>query len=279
VVETLIAAREALAVVGRAPEPWDEAAVQLDQLRPQALRIGYPQYLYGLLAAARTARAAGIDQFTAIEFGVAGGNGLVAMEQHAASVEQLWSVSIHVVGFDTSSGLPRGTHPFDCPFAFRGGEFTMDAEKLRARLHRAELRLGDITETGRTFAAASFPPVGFVSNDLDLYTSTRDSFVLFDLPPERFLPRVTMYFDDLMGYPYTTITGEWAAIEESNSIRKNRQLGHIYGLEHHIGRTYRFAAWPRAFFVMHVFDHPAYNAPELARMPDLTLRGRHPSEP
>lgn len=99
-------------------------------------------------------------QFTAIEFGVAGGNGLVAMEQYAMAVERRWGISIQVVGFDHSTGLPRPTDPRDCPFAFRGGEFRMDEAKLRARLRRAELRLGDVAETVRVFAAESFAPVG-----------------------------------------------------------------------------------------------------------------------
>ena len=60
-------------VVSKAPVPWDEAALQLDRLSAHVARIGYPQYLYGLLCAARTARALGLGEFSAIEFGVAGG--------------------------------------------------------------------------------------------------------------------------------------------------------------------------------------------------------------
>jgi len=65
-------------VVSKEPVPWDEAALQLDHLRAHVIRVGYAQYLYGLLCAARTARAVGLREFSAIEFGVAGGNGLVA---------------------------------------------------------------------------------------------------------------------------------------------------------------------------------------------------------
>jgi hypothetical protein len=264
--EGLTAARETLTTVRRAPVRWDEAAVQLAQLRPEVRRVGYAQYLYGLLCAARTARAIGARQFTAIEFGVAGGNGLVAMQQYAMNVERIWNVSIQVVGFDTSTGLPPPTDPRDCPFAFRGGEFTMDEVKLRARLRGAELWLGEVAETIGTFASHSFAPVGFVANDLDLYTSTRDSFALFDLEPHRLLPRVTMYFDDLIGYPYTTASGEWAAIEEYNSTHTDRRFGQMYGLKHRLGRTYRLSVWPDSFFVLHVFDHPAYNSKEDTEM-------------
>ncbi len=269
--EAMADMRETLAAIDRAPARWDEAAVQLDQLGSDVRRVGYPQYLYGLLCAARTARAIGASQFTAIEFGVAGGRGLVAMEQHAATVEQRWGVSVRVVGFDSSTGLPRRTDPRDCPFIFRGGEFAMDETKLRATLRRAELRLGDVADTIRSFALEDFAPIGFVANDLDLYTSTRDSFALFDLETSRLLPRVTMYFDDLLGYPYTTVSGEWAAIEEFNSTRRDRRFGQIFGLKHCLGRSYRFAPWTDQFFVLHVFDHPAYNSEEQAATLDLGL--------
>src|SRR5207302_5634742 len=47
-----------------------------------------PQYLWGTLVAARTARGLGIPAFTAIEFGVAGGNGLLALERAAAEASE-----------------------------------------------------------------------------------------------------------------------------------------------------------------------------------------------
>jgi hypothetical protein len=264
--------REILRDVAAAPVCWDEASVQLDQLRSEAGRVGYPQYLYGLLCAARTAKAVGAKEFTAIEFGVASGNGLVAMEEHAITVGKRWGMSIQVVGFDTSKGLPPRTDPRDCPFAFRGGEFKMDEPKLRARLKHAQLRLGDVAETVRGFATENFPPIGFISNDLDLYTSTRDSFALLELQPHQLLPRVAMYFDDLVSYPYSTVSGEWAAIHEFNSNHQERQIGQLYGLKHHIGRAYRFALWVESFFVFHVFNHKSYNLPEVTTQPDLTLR-------
>ena len=48
---------EALTVLQGGAVQWDKAAVQLDQLRSDVQSIGYPQYLYGLFCAARTARA------------------------------------------------------------------------------------------------------------------------------------------------------------------------------------------------------------------------------
>ena len=184
------------------------------------------------------------------------------MEEHAAAVEQQTKISIRVFGFDSGAGLPPRTDPRDCPFAFRGGEFQMNEPKLRARLKRAELRLGDVAQTVPMFSAENFPPLGFISNDLDYYTSTRDSFALLKLPSLRLLPRVIMYFDDLLGYPYTTASGEWAAIDEFNSAQTHRQLAHSYGLKNTLGARYRFVNWVESIFLLHVYDHPNYNLPE-----------------
>jgi hypothetical protein len=148
----------------------------------------------------------------------------------------------------------------------------MNVEELQSRLTRASLRIGDVADTIQTFIDEDFAPIGFVSNDLDLYTSTRDSLDLFRIEARRMLPRVSMYFDDLIGYPYTTVGAEWAAIKEFNAISQDRQIGQIYGLKHCLGRQYRFAKWPEMFFTLHVYDHDSYNMPEVTAMPDLRLR-------
>jgi len=119
------------------------------------------------------------------------------MEQHAELVERLWDVKIDIVGFDMGSGLATRTDGRDCSYAFHGGEFAMDEDALRSRLRRSVLRLGDVSNTVRSFGAEDHAPIGFVCNDLDLYTSTRDSFSLFGGESRRLLPRVPMYFDDL----------------------------------------------------------------------------------
>src|SRR4051794_26750192 len=48
-----------------------------------------PQYLWPLIHSAHVARSLGIPKIAALEFGVAGGNGLLAMERAAAKVSEL----------------------------------------------------------------------------------------------------------------------------------------------------------------------------------------------
>src|SRR5579872_3161131 len=57
-----------------------------------------PNYLQGVLAAADQARLEGISEIAVIEFGVAGGNGLVALQWCAERVEEETGVRIVVFG-------------------------------------------------------------------------------------------------------------------------------------------------------------------------------------
>lgn len=263
-----------------APQPWpfDDAAVQLHECERRGRGpLPYPPYLYGLLAAARTANAAGVKAFTAVEFGVAGGNGLRAMREHADLVGRRYSLDITVVGLDSGAGLLAASDPRDCAFALVEGEYAMDRAALADRLERAELILGDVTGTVgplvERIAGGELPPLGFVSHDLDVFTGTYAALeAIATLPAQRTLPRVPMYFDDLSGYPYTDVTGERAAIEEFNAKNDIRRVGKIENLEHSLGGSARWANWPRHVFVLHAFDHPRYNERERATMVDLGLR-------
>jgi hypothetical protein len=255
------------------PAMWDTAAVELNLASRKNVRIDRPNYLYGLLAAARTAKASGIKEVAAIEFGVAGGAGLIAMESSAAYVRDLTGVSFQVHGFDSGEGLPAARTDWrDCPFAFSGGEFKVDREQLERRLKGARLWYGDVAHTIHKFIADdSIPPIGFVSQDLDLYTSTRDTFDAFRMSHHRLLPRITMYFDDLVGYPYSSVTGEWAAIDEFNLTETDLKIGQLRHLKYHLGR-YAYAQWAECMYVLHVLKHPKYNKPEAIPKPDLSLR-------
>lgn len=48
-----------------------------------------------------------MSKISAIEFGVDGGNGLLAMENIAQEVEKEVPVEFEIYGFDTGSGLPE----------------------------------------------------------------------------------------------------------------------------------------------------------------------------
>jgi hypothetical protein len=223
---------------------------------------GYPQYLWSTLLAARTASALRVEAISVIEFGVAGGNGLVALESAADAAEEFFDVRIEPFGFDTAAGLPPPRDYRDVPFGLRAGDFRMEEAALRTRLRRAQLLVGLVSDTVSEFVAASHPPVGFVSVDLDYYSSTVDALTLFDAGPAALLPRIACYFDDIAGVLYCGINGEEAAINDFNSSHSRRKIAPVRGLHFELPRSETNLPWPEQIYLAHILDHHAYCEPE-----------------
>jgi len=228
-------------------------------------RLWRGAYAWSVLRAVTTAKGLGIDRISALEFGVAGGNGLLALETVADLAEELSGVRVEVVGFDSGGGLPPPTDPRDVPFFYGEGDYPMDEAKLRARLQRADLRLGLVSETVPQFLSEDHPPVGFMSNDLDYYSSTMDSFGILDADPDRLLPRVVSYFDDVALYPWTDFNGELAAIHEFNATHDQRKISRVYGIRWSLTGSEMKLQWPDQMFIAELFDHPLYSTPELVQ--------------
>jgi hypothetical protein len=246
---------------GQAPSiyPWlNSLMIRILREDPRAR----PDYVWGSLHGAYLAKTIGIGSVSLIELGVAGGNGLVALERTGAALERHLGVSASVYGFDTGTGLPPPTDVRDCPNLFAAGQFPMDVEQLRARLDSAELVLGPVAETLPAFLAAEPPPVAFVSFDLDLYSSTRDAMVLLEANPNLLLPRIHCYFDDITGFTYSDWNGERLAIHEFNDEHDQRKISPIYALQQFVPRRSSNDHWIPKFFLAHIFEHPLYGAPD-----------------
>jgi hypothetical protein len=110
-----------------------------------------PQYTWGILQGVALAKVLGIDRVSVVEFGVAGGAGLIAMEQIAANVEKTLSVMIDIYGFDSVTGIPKSEDYRDCPNIWLDGMFPMDREELEPRLHSACLKPGLVKDTVPVF--------------------------------------------------------------------------------------------------------------------------------
>jgi len=221
-----------------------------------------PHYGYCVYHAARMAARLGHDRITVIEFGVAGGNGLVVLEEHAERVGREIGIEVDVVGFDLGTGLPEPADFRDMPNVWQSGFYRMDVDRLKARLRRAELFLGEVgAEIDRFIAEDRHPVVGALAFDLDFYSSTLAAFRIFDLPPERILPRVFCYFDDIIhGDPIAGInrfTGQCLAIDDYNQSHNSRKLAEDRSLL--VPRKYR-AQWHRQIYLHHDFSHPAYTS-------------------
>ncbi len=221
-----------------------------------------PPYLWGSLHGAYLAKTLGIAEVSLIEFGVAGGNGLVDLDQIGQALEAHLGVQAVVYGFDTGRGLPAPVDTRDCPNLCSGGDYPMDAERLRARLQRTELILGDVADTVAPFLARRPAPAAFISFDLDLYSATAQALRLLEGHVEALLPRVHCYFDDITGFTYAEFNGERLAIRQFNERNGLRKISPIYSLGHYVPSRCARDLWVEKMHLAHILDHPLYGRPD-----------------
>jgi len=222
--------------------------------------VDRPHYGWCLYHAAREARSLGYKALTVIEFGVAGGNGLVCLCRHKQEIQKDLGIEILVVGFDTGTGLPASQDSRDLLYLWPAGSFEMDRAALEMRLGGcASLVLGNVGETVTSWRPRDDAPVGAIMFDLDFYTSTTASFGI--LEQSNILPRVWCYFDDIRGYPenaYTDHIGVREAIRHFNCHPGRHTLND------HLSPAYVFRGlpdepWHQDIYLYHRLRHPQYD--------------------
>lgn len=183
-------------------------------------RMAYADCIYN---AANSAKQLGMERCSVIEFGVAGGNGLVEADYYAREFSRLLGIEIEVYGFDNAAGLPAITdyrkEPAD--IFYEGLYNDLDIEQTRRRLRSAKLIIGDVAESLQTFVQEYHPaPIGAMFVDVDQYASTCPILSFLEKDEELFLPRMEMYFDDVN--TKSDSIGEHLAILEFN--RRNEDI-------------------------------------------------------
>lgn len=226
-----------------------------------AQALDRPHYAYCMLSAAALARRLGHTRISALEFGVAGGNGLKFMCDFAHDVKKMTGVTVECYGFDTGKGMPPPKGEKDLPFWFKEAQYVMDEPALRKRLPEAKLVIGEVKDTLPTFFEKHNPaPIGAIFNDVDYWSSTLDSFALFNAVssrPQNFLPRVFMYFDDIIGWDhemYGPFNGQLAAMHEFNAAQDKVKIHLNQNLMPLLHLKYR-----HQIYYAHLFAHPDYN--------------------
>lgn len=260
---TLRAARENL-ILALDPPRFKQRRLKRDTAASVEEKIEFdayprPHFAYGVHRAAMQAKALGIEAISAIEFGCAGGNGLLALETLAREIGNAVGVRVDVYGFDIGEGLPKPLDYRDLPYAWKMEQFKMDVPKLQARLTTAQLVIGDVADTVEPFGQrVDLAPVGFVSFDLDFYSSTMAAFKIFEAESTKMLPRVYCYFDDVIGPDHELhcdFVGELLAIKEFNEAHPTKKIAPIHGLSQ---KRYIPAVWNDVMYIMHAFEHPEY---------------------
>jgi len=157
-------------------------------------------YAYICFNAARLGKKLGYKKISVIEYGVAGGRGLLILEKYITEIEKYFNIEIDIYGFDTGEGLPEPIDYRDLPYHWKKGFYSMEIDKLKKKLKKAKLVIGSINETSKTFFSDYNPaPIGAVIHDFDFYSSTKTTLSMMTNNSNFFLPRVYSYFDDTIG--------------------------------------------------------------------------------
>jgi hypothetical protein len=220
-----------------------------------------PHYAWCMIHATELAKRLGYSSISGIEFGVAGGNGLLFMRTFADLLEKTSGIKIECYGFDSGKGMPDPEGWRDLPYWFRANQYKMDEQKLRSRLGDCKLVIGDIRDTVDSFVSDFRPaPIAFVFNDTDYYSSTLASLLLFrhyTKYPECFSPRIFQYYDDVIGTAwemYGECNGQLAAINDFNQAQEDVVIHRNENLMKDTHLRWRFQ-----IFYGHLLRHPDYN--------------------
>ena len=216
-------------------------------------------YAYICYNAAKLAKKLDYDRISVIEYGVAGGKGLIILEEYAEEIKKLLNIKIDIYGFDLGTGLPKPKDYRDLPYHWREGFFSMDEQNLRSILKYANLIIGNIESTSKEFFSKYNPaPICAKIHELDFYSSTKIALSMLKADTKFFLPRVYCYIDDTIGTEielYNDFTGERLAINEFNSQNENIKLSVPYHLLAEANET-----WYHQIWICHFFKHKKYNS-------------------
>jgi hypothetical protein len=237
--------------------------------------VRYPSYAVGLQTACKYASLAGKTGFTAIEFGVAGGNGLMELSGYAVKLSEGTGQKINVVGFDAGSGLPMSPDRRDAPWLWNPGDFPSDIDRLRRKLPtETELVVGRIQDTFPQWLKTKLKsPIGFGSVDVDLYSGAAAICeTLGSADVNCLLPFVSFYLDDALRFLTPKSTGELAAISEFNDRHSDRQFDRDDWIAE--DRPFAERLWLKRMYSLCSFDHPAMQGhkPRESSRLDLTTK-------
>ncbi|MFZ0887269.1 MAG: hypothetical protein WA005_02350 [Candidatus Binataceae bacterium] len=215
-------------------------------------------FAYGLLSGADLAARSGVRSFSAIECGVGAGVGLLNLCRIARHVQKITGVGIRIVGFDSGTGLPAPRDYRDHPDIYRRGDFPMEPERLLRMLpDYATLVLGPLEETVPPFlkTMTDQAPLGFISIDVDYYSSAAQALALLSDPdPGKYLPLPVVYLDDIAEESHNSWCGELLAVSEFNALHPLRKIERHRFLRSR--RLFKHARWLDHIYLLHVLDHP-----------------------
>jgi hypothetical protein len=186
--------------------------------------IPRPHYALGLLMAAHEAYCLGYKKISVIEFGCWECEGLIDLENYISDVKNIFNIDFDVYGFDLGDGHPEyNRNPRDRLYELSKGDYPFNKKDNLNKLKITEMIWGDVRDTLKDFSKKKNlkdAPVGFISFDLGLYTSTKYAIDFLNEESNFFLPRTVLYFDNK--YFVLDNEGDMLALNEFNKISKKQ---------------------------------------------------------
>jgi hypothetical protein len=95
-----------------------------------------------------------------------------------------------------------------------------------------------------------------------------EALTLFrDNDPQKYLPTILLYLDDIIDVSNSRFTGELLAIEEFNAAHALRKIDRHRFLRSE--RVFKNARWIDQVYVLHVLDHPVMQQAKITRPPKV----------
>ena len=170
----------------------------------------------------------GIKKIIICEFGVASGAGLLNLCMISEKLSKHYNIPCNIIGFDSGMGMPEPIDYRDHPEKYHYGDFKPHDKELLIKTlpSNAKIYYGPVNETVKKFMyeLSSDEFIGFVSIDVDYYSSSAECLNLFRESSLKILPKMPIYFDDVNNLDHNEFCGELLAIKEFNNGSEYRKI-------------------------------------------------------
>ena len=222
-----------------------------------------PNYALGLLMAAHQGHSLGYKKISVIEFGCWNCDGLIDIENYITDLKKLFDIDIDVYGFDLGTGHPEyNKDPRDRLYELSKDDYKFDKKNNLEKLQFTQMIWGDVKVTLKNFSKnvdLTKAPVGFVSFDLGLYTSTKYAIDFLNEDSDFFLPRAALYFDN--NYFVLKNEGDLLALSEFNKKSK-KKISEIGELAEQLSLLWnKWIFLGKRMYTLSDLNHKKYNDP------------------
>ena len=173
-----------------------------------------------------------------------------------------YGIDARVVGFDTGIGMPPALDYRDHPEKYMEGDYVpVDPDQLNKVLPpNCALFIGDIAETLPQFLESldGDEQIGFISIDVDYYSSAKKSLAIANASTKHCLPRIPVYLDDVSYLDHNVFCGELLAVKEFNEENEITKISKMNRIRQ--WRIFKHAIWLDSMYWIFKFDHPYYSA-------------------